>query len=162
VAYEEVMSMAKPKSARSKRQSARQIVQKATSNDVVQTMVAQLQPGQPVPMHLWGKDHWSTFAYAEGRLVDNKGTINPQQMRGRLPGCDGGYPTRLTGGVELSDHGDYDCLFDAEEAGLLVMIGTGLHPQVQALTPLGAKVISALRTHKAAGGSFGTFRFGGE
>lgn len=134
--------------------------QQATTKDAVRAMVDQLKPGQPVPLHLWGKDHYSTFAYAECRLVDNKGTIDHRHMRGGLPGRDGGYPTRLAAGVELPNHGDYDCLFDAEEAGLLELRGTGVHPEVKALTPLGAKVASALRSHKAAGGSFGNFKFG--
>lgn len=121
--------------------------------------VDQIDSGQPIPMCLWGSDHYSTFAYAECRLVDNKGTIRIEHMRGRLPGCDGGYPTRLAGGAVRSDHGDYDCLFDAEAAGLLELRGTGIHPEIKALTPLGVKVASALRCHKAAGGSFGDFKF---
>lgn len=121
--------------------------------------VEELEPGQPVPMHLWGKDHWSTFGYAECRLVDNKGTINAAHMRGSAPGHDGGYPTRLAGGVELPDHSDYDCLFDAEEAGLIELDGTGLHPHIRCLTEKGALVAAALRTHKAEGGSFSNFSF---
>lgn len=139
---------------------AQKTTQQATANEAIQAMVDQLKPGQPVPLHLWGKDHYSTFAYAECRLVDNKGTIDYRHLRG-LPGQDAGYPTRLAGGVELPNHSDYDCLFDAEEAGLLELRGTGLHPEIKALTPLGAKVAAAIRAHKAAGGSFGNFKFGG-
>ena len=123
--------------------------------------VADLQPGQPIPVHLWGRDHWSTFGYAECRLVDHKGTINNAHMRGNAPGHNAGYPTRLAGGVELDGHSDYDCLFDAEAAGLLVLDGTGLHPHIRCLTEKGALVAAALRSHKADGGSFGNFRFGG-
>jgi hypothetical protein len=125
---------------------------------VTQTVV-DLQPGQPVPIHLWGKDHWSTFGYAECRLVDNKGSINIQHMRGNHCGDDAGHPTRLTGGNTLSDHGDFDCLFDAEDAGLVMLKGTGLNPVIHKLTTKGALVAAALRTHKAEGGSFSTFSF---
>lgn len=120
---------------------------------------ADLEPGQPVPIHLWGRDHYSTFAYAECRLVDNKGTIDHRHMRGGHCGDDAGYPTRLAGGAELPDHGDYDCLFDAEDAGLLELGGTGLHPSIKRLTRKGALVAAALRSHKAEGGSFGNFSF---
>lgn len=115
--------------------------------------------GAPVPMHLWGKDHWSTLGYAECRLVDNKGTICNAHMRGVACGQDAGYPTRLRLGVELPNHGDYDCLFDAEAAGLLELSGTGLHPQVKALTERGKLVCAALRSHKQNGGAFGTFTY---
>lgn len=139
--------------------------EESTSQAVAKLALAQtvedLRPGQPVPIHLWGKDHWSTFAYAECRVVDNKGTINRQHMRGNHCGDDAGYPTRLIGGAELAGHGDYDCLFDAEEAGLLVLQGTGLHPLIQKLTKKGALVAAALRTHKAEGKTFSTFSFPG-
>jgi len=138
---------------------------RSTAEGVAQVAVARtvddLQPGQPVPIHLWGKGHWSTFGYAECRLVDNKGTINHAHMRGSAPGHDDGYPTRLIGGVELPDHSDYDCLFDAEAAGLLVLGGTGPHPHIRELTEKGALVAASLRAHKAEGGAFGNFKFGG-
>lgn len=127
---------------------------------VAQT-VADLKPGQPVPMHLWGKDHWSTFGYIETRLVDYKGTVDRNHMRGDACGHDAGYPTRLIGEAELPDHSDYDCLFDAETAGLLILHGTGLYPVAKNLTKKGALVAAALRAHKAEGGSFGNFSFPG-
>ena len=123
--------------------------------------IEDLKSGQPVPIHLWGKDHWSTFGYAECRLVDNKGSIDIQHMRGNHCGDDAGHPTRLTGGNDLPDHGDFDCLFDAEDAGLMVLKGTGLHPVIHKLTPKGALVAAALRTHKAEGGGFSNFSFPG-
>jgi hypothetical protein len=102
----------------------------------------------PVPMERWGKDHWSTFAYVETRIVDHKGKLNADHMRthanrhpmllaakrvGRMFGGGDAYPTRLkralplgqvTGDpqpVELPHHDDYDCLDDAIAAGLLTV-----------------------------------------
>lgn len=131
----------------------------ATMNKIAVEQEARALDGKPVPMHLWGTDHYSTLAYAECRLVDNGGTINRQHMRGNHQGCDAGYPTRLRHGVEVSGHGDYDCLFDAEDAGLLVLKGTGLHPVIEKLTERGKLVCAALREHKQDGGSFGTFTY---
>ncbi len=98
-----------------------------------------------VDVERFGKDHWSTFAYIETRIMDHHGVIEHDHMRcdgARHPfmvnagsraslvgGVDGGrYPTRLkkktrVSGVwefeELFDHDDYDCLADAISAGLL-------------------------------------------
>lgn len=89
----------------------------------------------PVPPEKFGKDHWSTFAYVETRIVDHRGTINHDHMR-----CDADrhpilraskraalfgmsaatkYPTRLVAGHQRRDHDDYDCLDDLIAAGLL-------------------------------------------
>lgn len=139
--------------------------EESTADAMVELLVAQsvadLKPGQPVPMHLWGKDHWSTFGYIDTRLVDYKGTVDCNHMRGNHVGHDAGYPTRLTGGATLADHSDYDCLFDAETAGLLVLQGTGLNPVAKRLTKKGALVAAALRAHKAEGGYFANFKFVG-
>lgn len=122
----------------------------------------------------WGKDHWSTFAYIETRIVDHKGVPDVRHMR-----CDCDlhpqfespymthaaagkkYPTRLAGGVQVPDHDDWCCLDDAEEAGLLENVGTGLN-RVYVLTPWGRKVANALREHKAAGKNFASFRLSDE
>jgi hypothetical protein len=86
-------------------------------------------------MERWGKDHWSTLAYLETRIVDHKGRIAHDHMRchaGRHPAMlhakrrarlfgvgDGSqYPTKLRDG-ELADHDDYDCLDDMIVAGLV-------------------------------------------
>jgi hypothetical protein len=115
---------------------------------------------RPVPMHLWGKDHWSTFAYAAHVATSGKREIEKDKMRtdgDRHPhgvghikvmlGTDTGggrYPTRLRHGGELHGHDDWDCLDDAVAAGLLtwgtwavpfvVLTDAGLqaHAQVQA------------------------------
>lgn len=101
---------------------------------------------KPVPMALFGKDHWSTFAYVETRAVDHRGLLDHDHMRcsmrrhpimanakRRVSGAavDGSrYPTRIKaaeapgpdgtyGGADLPDHDDYDCLDDLIAAGLL-------------------------------------------
>jgi len=125
----------------------------------------------PIPMARWGKDHWSTLAYIETRIVDHKGVPNRDHMRTDAsvhPGLTGSaarvlglstrkYPTRLNDGALVAAHDDWSCLDDAEAAGLLESGGTGIHP-VYRLTPLGAQVCAALRLHKP-NGSFGTFRW---
>jgi hypothetical protein len=90
---------------------------------------------------MFGKDHWSTFAYVETRCVDYKGVLDGDHMRchgarhpmlagaGRRAGVIGGadgapYPTRLKRAgdgspVELSDHDDYDCIDDLIACGLV-------------------------------------------
>lgn len=100
----------------------------------------------PVPMALFGADHWSTFAYVETRAVDHRGQLAHDHMRchgGRHPmmlgakhavrglSADGSrYPTKikasetpdaagLYGVADLADHDDYDCLDDLVAAGLL-------------------------------------------
>ncbi len=119
---------------------------------------------QPRPtVETWGKDHWSTFAYVETCVVDRGGAIDRQRMRthpGRHPllaHMDGSaYPTRLRDGALLSDHDDWDCLSDLEEAGLLENIGSDTNHLI-ILTDEGRRVAAALRAHKAAGGTFASF-----
>lgn len=102
----------------------------------------------PTPMNLFGKDHWSTFAYVEDATVNNRGLLGHDQLRCnsrrhpvfmaaktfRLSDMDASrYPTRLKahtepdqdggyGTTDLTDHDDYDCLFDLIAAGLLVPV----------------------------------------
>lgn len=88
----------------------------------------------PIDMSLFGRDHWSTFAYIETRIVDHKGALSHAHMRchpqrhpvmmhakgsgmGVADGSD--YPTILRGGEEARDHDDYDCVDDLIAAGLL-------------------------------------------
>jgi hypothetical protein len=102
-----------------------------------------LTDGEPVPMALFGADHWSTFAYVETRTVDHRGQLAHEHMRchaGRHPmmmgakrvaSVDGSrYPTKVKaseipgvdgcyGVADLPDHDDYDCLDDLVAAGLL-------------------------------------------
>lgn len=127
----------------------------------------------PVPMRLFGRDHWSTFAYAETCAVDGGGLLDRRRMR-----CDrrrhpqfshlpievemlgGHYPTRLSDGSNLSCHDDWDCLDDLEAAGLIEQKGTGLH-RVIAVTDLGWRVARQLREYRAtcrtSGSAWATF-----
>ena len=126
-----------------------------------------------VPMSKFGKDHWSLFTYCETRIVDYKGVLDMNHLRGRAPHpsttsrrwetC---WGTRLKGYFLEGDkrdekkllktHDDYDCLIDLESAGLLSDIGTIISPMA-VLSPLGESVSAQLRKHKAAGKYFATF-----
>ncbi len=118
----------------------------------------------PIPMNLWGKDHWSTLAYLETRIVDHRGELNLNHMRSnpnKHPGhanilptgtvVDGSpYPTRLNNNTEVHFHDDWSCLDDAEELGLVENIGTGLN-RVYKLTDLGWNIAGQLRRFMAEG-----------
>ena len=125
----------------------------------------------PIPMTEWGKDHWSTFAYIETRIIDYKGVVDFQHLQcnaNRHPqfqpttnlgsNRDGSaYSIRLKG-RELPgpDYDEWDCIADMEQLGLLENIGTGIYP-VFRMTELGIAIAGRLRAHKASGGMFGTF-----
>lgn len=115
---------------------------------------------------LFGKDHWSTFAFLEICAVENQGRINIQRMR-----CDPELhpglahegsrfgkpsPTRLKHGATLHAHDDWSCFEDLEAAGLVKWIGTGIHPCIQ-LTKKGQAVAARLRAFKQGGGNFADF-----
>lgn len=123
-----------------------------------------------VPMNEWGSDHWSTLAYIETRIVDYGGIPDKKHMRchnrihphfahiqqdeysGSLV-----IPTRLANGKQLHLHDDWCCLWDAVDAGLIECKGTGLNP-VFSLTKDGYKIAAALRSHRANGQNYSTFR----
>jgi len=122
-----------------------------------------------IEMKDFGKDHWSTFAYAETCCVDNRGGLALVRLRinrGKRP--IGGHPygnptwdpkygTRIKdGSIPDTGHDDIDCLDDLERVGLLEWIGTLVNPAVK-LTDVGLKVIAQLRQHKAGGGQFREF-----
>lgn len=81
-----------------------------------------------VPIEKWSKDHYSTLAYAESRVVDYRGFLDNRHMR-----CDarlhlkmatqytggGKYPTRLKNNEEAINHDDFSCLEDFQAYGLL-------------------------------------------
>lgn len=112
-----------------------------------------------IPISEWGKDHWSTFAYAACRVIDYQGQLNPLQMRDKH-GRGAAYPTFLKAGKEQG-HDDYDCLIDLEREGFLVNTGTGLHPVVR-LTEKGLEAWRQMTAHKQNGGNFGEFVFSQE
>jgi hypothetical protein len=128
-----------------------------------------------ITMDRFGKDHWSTFAYIETRCVDYKGVPDRAHMRcneNNHPGlCDFRTPkwnpehgTRLHGYFEdrnnpdlfVAGHDDWDCADDLEEAGLIEIGGTGIHP-IFKMTELGNKIAAQIRAHKASGKMFATF-----
>lgn len=124
-----------------------------------------------VPIEKFGKDHWSTFAYLECRVVDNEGMPNRTQMRcdpDRHPafahssslGEPRKYPTRIADGESLDNHDDWDCVDDMEAVGLVKIDGTGVFP-VWSLTDYGSFVAAKLRAHKGKGGNFSDFRING-
>ena len=133
------------------------------------------------PVAEWGKDHWSTLAYAETRIVDHRGLLNNDHMRAdpdRHPNLALGavkashgfkptkYPTRLKD-RELPDHDDWDCIEDMMREGMIVVtskegVDTLLdYPErhlTVALTEKGYEVAAQLRKHKAEGGGWGDFQ----
>lgn len=120
-----------------------------------------------IPMPLWGKDHWSTLAYLETRIVDHSGVLDPRNMRCNTNGPHGHfahvandacYDTRLIGASIQSFHDDWDCIDDMVAAGLVEWSGTGVNP-VFRLTDLGWRVAGRLRRHIAETRKSGTFRW---
>lgn len=117
-----------------------------------------------IPITQWAKDHWSTLAYIETRIVDFAGAVDPRNLRcdhrihsprARGPNA-AGYPTRLRDGATASPHDDWSCIEDFVREGLVIWNGTGLNPIFE-LTELGWTVAAALRKHKGQGGQFGDF-----
>ncbi len=128
-----------------------------------------------VPPELWGRDHWSTLAYIETKLVDGpyKVCFDPHMRQGRrhyrvLLGKPNGrktpanamvmrpeYGSRLADGTYLPWHDDWHCVQDMVKAGLFEDgvwdVGFKLK-----LTDLGSMVTAALRKLKSEGGSFST------
>ncbi len=112
---------------------------------------------------VFGKDHWSTFAYVETCCVENHGELENIRLRinnSRHPvgrGWDPKYGTRVkNGSIPDPDHDDLDCLDDLEDAGLIEQIGTMINPTIR-LTERGFAIAGSLRRHKANGGQFATF-----
>ena len=111
-----------------------------------------------VPIERWGRDHESTLLYMESVCVDHRGVPDIRRMRcdpRRHPGlahevsrllgpCP---PTRLKDG-ELLNHDDWDCVDDMVTAGVLVLRGTGMQPEVE-LTTAGWGLAHTLRRKRA-------------
>lgn len=124
----------------------------------------------PVPMEHWGKDHWSTLAFAECRAVDYDGKLDEVRMRtdpavhpviAEARAAKYGdfinraHPTVLKGGERLDGHDDWSCVEDMEAAGLVV---TGSGGTVVWLTDTGWRIAHELRRWKATGGNFAAFQ----
>jgi hypothetical protein len=150
------------------------------TKDVLESLPKPEKPAYPVAR--WGKDHWSTFAYAETRVVDHGGVINFDHMRidhALHPGmlyagevkayrqrfvgalsvdAHHKYGTRLKGpDEEVFDHDDMSCIEDCAAVGYLLDGITGIGNGIVQLTELGWKVAAELRIHKAAGGNYKSF-----
>lgn len=124
-----------------------------------------------VPVNKWGKDHWSTLAYIETRIVDHSGVPNPEHMRADIDihpqfgnraqqeaSPDKRYPTILNDGTTVEKHDDWSCVDDMVAVGIMEWQGTGINP-VFVLTEEGHRVTASLRRHKAKGGQFRDFRY---
>lgn len=138
-----------------------------------------------VPPSLWGKDHWSTLAYVDTVMTDTGGGFevgadammrscrrhlrvmveeNPSPKRVsrvhpslcRAMSTDDG--SRLSDGTTARGHDDWHCLGDMAEAGYFREGACDVKPgEVLRLSPLGRRVVNALREHKSEGGVFHTF-----
>ena len=134
-----------------------------------------------IPVHRWGKDHWSMLGYIGTVVSDYDGIMNGSRIRvnpnkhvgiarhdhfrlgDSFPLWQDSWGTRLHGYFEnkqdktlqLSDHDDIDCCFDMEAEGLITM-GTTVSMFVQ-LTEKGREFEEALRRHKQDGGHFAGF-----
>lgn len=103
----------------------------------------------PLNPALFGKDHWSTLAYIETRIVDYRGILSPDHMRtdadrhpfmqaaktrqfGFPSGNTDKYPTKIKasyeagsdgkfGTLEIANHDDWDCIEDLIAAGLVTV-----------------------------------------
>jgi hypothetical protein len=136
--------------------------------------------GEHVPMNLWGRDHWSTLAYIETKLVNHGETVvefDPRMRQKRrhfrlllqaLPGhrkpgaivqgqaMEAQHGSRLSDGSYLPWHDDWDCVTDMIEEGLFENDGGDgeLIGYPLKLTELGYAATAAIRKHKAEGGNF--------
>lgn len=137
---------------------------------MINTTIAQ---DQLVPTELWGRDHWSTLAYIEAKLVDGDYSVkfDPRMRQGRRNfrvlskgrGCAGGvvmqpeHGSRLSDGTILPWSDDWACVQDMLADGLFEdgEWDTGFPLK---LTEKGYAVAAALRKHKAEGGTYSNFK----
>lgn len=116
-----------------------------------------------IDVKLFGKDHWSTFAYVETCCVDNRGFLDNRRLRineTKRPIRSNGLGWQQSWGTRLKDHStpdpnhdDIDCLNDLENVGLIESIGTLLNPRYK-LTDKGKGAASQLRVFKMNGSNF--------
>jgi len=114
-----------------------------------------------VKLEQFGKDHWSTFAYAETCCVDNNGEMDNRRLRineFKRPlrsnglGWSQKYGTMVKGGnIPDPEHDDWDCLEGLENLGLLIIVS--LVNALVVLTDERNRVAGLLRSHKANGGA---------
>lgn len=114
-------------------------------------------------IEVFGKDHWSTFAYIEVRCTDHGGIPDRRHMR-----CNGKRhpllahvagpcpPTRLKGGITLENHDDWDCADDLAAAGLIECFPS-ITNWLFRMTEEGNRVAGLLCVFKQSGGNFASF-----
>lgn len=121
-----------------------------------------------VTIEKFGKDHWSLLGYIECRCVESSTAFG--ELDARHLSCKKSsmwkpeYGTRLKGffqskdpNLQLTDHDDFDCLDDLENAGLIEILS--MANLWISMTKLGNEVAGDLRSHKANGGSFANFEY---
>jgi hypothetical protein len=127
-----------------------------------------------IPIHLWGRDHWSMLAYFRSVEVDFDGftvKFDPRMRQNRrhfrVLGGDkrNGLPmtpengSRLTDDTFIPGHDDWNCVEDFSAAGLLIDgCGDIENGEVLHLSPLGEALVEAVEAHKARGGTFSQFK----
>lgn len=127
-----------------------------------------------VSLELWGKDHWSTLAYIETKLVDGDGyclQFDPHMRQNRRTfrvlaegaanvrngvAMSPEHGSRLADDTYLPWHDDWCCVQDMVEAGLF-QPGEWEPGFPLILTEKGLAFANALRNHKATGGTFSNF-----
>ena len=142
----------------------------------VQTPQGKRQIALPIPPEQWGRDHWSALLYIETVCVDGQGIPGRQKVQcnaNRHPGLlhhspitnqpqDGStYTIRLkSAGHEIPgpDYDEWDCLEDAEAAGFIESLGTGINPRFR-MTGLGNRAAHQFRAHKSQGGNLTNFDY---
>lgn len=97
-----------------------------------------------IPIESWGRDHNNTLIYAETLAVDHGGRLSVSDLHMRADGIR--YQTRLNNGVTVQGHSDYECLADAQAAGLLTWDD---NEQVVRFTDAGWAYVHALRRKRA-------------
>ena len=141
----------------------------------------------PVPVALFGKDHWSLLAYVETVCVDGKGAVG-SIVKSRLRGNEhthpllavnaraapwrANYSTRLAGFFDFADRSDTD---KAVQAGLQLLghddwdclddLAAAGYLEILSMVngfvrmlPLGQVTTALLRDFKTKGGQFADFR----
>jgi hypothetical protein len=139
-----------------------------------------------LPPSTWGKDHWSTLAYAETVMTECGGFqlgLDPRMRMSRktyrvMSDCpspkrhsstlnllratrplEPGDGTRLKDSSTVSGHDDYACLEDMAQLGFFDLGPVGFKAgKTLRLSELGRKVTSALRSHKQDGHNFADFQ----
>lgn len=145
-----------------------------------------------IPPNLWAKDHWSTLAYIEDRIVNhgpgylvgldprmrtNRRNLRVFHERGKYsytgarryieqrgqPSMGADEGTLLGDGQRIAGHDDWACVQDFLAAKLIRVWGQAIQPgRTIHLTPLGQAVVASLRVHKSSGGNFRDFRWDGQ